>query len=290
MRSFALYVFTLLLTVRQLIGVLASPIHELAAIGHLQENTKFEERATTLFVPLNQAGLNNPTYIGTLGTSSLLPTPFTVAGSYDKSVSDNLAGTRVSKNISIRAGHIRFKADPGLTPYARNVLCKSEKEFRSIFGDYYVAGYQIGAEVGGCVTITQSDQSEEKLVQVQATAKVLWMKKTISTTTSSKEVSSDHSISINGYDTLRQRTEEVKGTNLEEIHQMSKACMDRIGNLQATVEQTILDLGLGTDAGVSVKDCARLCESGLVVQLILAPYSKLAEYVALTSSHSLDIQ
>lgn len=140
------------------------------------------------------------------------------------------------------------------------------------------------------MTVTQSDQSEEKRVQVQATAKVLWMKKTISTTTSSKEVSSDHSISFNGYDTLRQRTEEVKGTNLEEVHQMSKACMDRIGNLQATVEQTILDLGLGTDAGVSVKDFARLCESGLVVQLILAPYSKLAEYVALTSSHSLDIQ
>lgn len=77
MRSFALYVFTLLLTVRQLVRVLASPIHELAAIGHLQENTKFEERATNLFVPLNQVGLNNPTYIGTLDTSSLFPNPFT---------------------------------------------------------------------------------------------------------------------------------------------------------------------------------------------------------------------
>lgn len=71
---------------------------------------------------------------------------------------------------------------------------------------------------------------------------------------------------------------------------MSKECIDRIENLQATVERTILDLGLGTSAGVSVKECVRLCDSGVVVQLILAPYSKLAEYVTLTSSRSLDVQ
>lgn len=53
------------------------------------------------------------------------------------------------------------------------------------------------------MTVTRLDQSEEKRMQVQATAKVLWMKKTISTTTSSKVVSSDQSISFNSYDTLR---------------------------------------------------------------------------------------
>ncbi|EUC40363.1 hypothetical protein COCMIDRAFT_109002 [Bipolaris oryzae ATCC 44560] len=209
-----------------------------------------------------------------------------VTGSYDETVSDNLTGTRVSKNISFRAGHVRFKADPQLTPYARNVLCKSENEFCSIFGDYYIAGYQIGADAGGCVTIEHKDQSEEKMLQIRATAKVLWIEMTISTTTSSKEVFSNHTVSFKSYDTLQQCIEKSEGANLEEIHQMSKACMNRIGNLQAIVEKKLLELGLNTSGGVSVKECAQLCESGVVVQLILAPYSKLAEYVALTSSHN----
>jgi hypothetical protein len=47
------YTFILFLAIGQLIGVLASPIHELTAIEHPQENTKFEERSSTLFVQLN---------------------------------------------------------------------------------------------------------------------------------------------------------------------------------------------------------------------------------------------
>lgn len=66
-----------LLTIRQLIGVLASPTLDLKAIVLSQENSKFEERASDLFVTLETVGEISDTLSGVMNVPSVFNVGFT---------------------------------------------------------------------------------------------------------------------------------------------------------------------------------------------------------------------
>jgi pentose-5-phosphate-3-epimerase len=181
-------------------------------------------------------------------------------------------------------GVVRFKTDPPLNSRARQVLKFSKEKFQETFGDYYVAGYQLGGDAGACLTIAHFDQSQEEQSRITATIKVLWVKKSVTTATTTKTQLSQDFISFCGYDTLQQRNDNIHGNELWRIQQVSSDCMERIDNLQAAVTKKLLDLGCDLDGETSFNTCTNLCDAGVVVQLILVPYARLAEYMVLTSS------
>jgi hypothetical protein len=64
------------LNIRQLVGVLASPIHELGA-HHVQENEKLEQRASTYAVELEPVGEIPDTFVGAKLLPGVFNRPFT---------------------------------------------------------------------------------------------------------------------------------------------------------------------------------------------------------------------
>lgn len=77
MRLFVLETFTLLLAVRQLVGVLASPIRQLQATEHLQGSETLEQRASSYAVELKQVEDASNTFTGVNPLRGLFNLPFT---------------------------------------------------------------------------------------------------------------------------------------------------------------------------------------------------------------------
>ena len=158
----------------------------------------------------------------------------------------------------------------------------SDQAFRDEFGDYYVAGYQIGADAGACLTIAHLDESEQETTRITGAVKVLWVSKSVTKATStSSNLSSDY-LSFRSYDSLQQRNDEAHGCDIGRIQQVSSECMERIEGLQMAIARRLDDLGCSETGAFDASACNQLCRSGVVVQLIMLPYCKLFEYVTLS--------
>jgi len=90
----------------------------------------------------------------------------------------------------------------------------SKETFHNLFGDYYVAKYQLGADAGACLTISHIEESREEQSRVTTTIKVFWTEESVTETNLSKKELSRHFISFCGYDTLAQRSEKIEGSEL----------------------------------------------------------------------------
>jgi hypothetical protein len=83
------------------------------------------------------------------------------------------------------------------------------------------------------------------------------------------------------YDTLQQCYDRVEGRNVWSVQGCASESMGRIHKLQTTVLE-LKELGFEADREISAEACGRPCETGVVVQLILLPYTQLGEYIALS--------
>jgi hypothetical protein len=73
-------------------------------------------------------------------------------------------------------GQIRLAEEPALSNDAHDVLLKGGvAAFQSAYGDYYVAGFKLGAESGICMSFSENDRSESESWSITITVKFLFM-------------------------------------------------------------------------------------------------------------------
>jgi hypothetical protein len=155
--------------------------------------------------------------------------------------------------------------------------------FRQVYGDYFVAGYNLGADT--TVMLSQSSNTKVTTEELAVTAKVhvLWFDKTKTWKTVSQSVDINSSYTVTGFDTLSNRNVKLSSVTAASIRDVRQTCLDlsSLGEtLQKRVQDKIKQLKIEDGLLLSWADCERICRSGLVASIILMPFSSVREYIS----------
>ena len=190
--------------------------------------------------------------------------------------------------MSCRLGRVLLHPTPSLSSSAIGTLQGpgGQKEFRKIYGDYYVCGYELGADAGATLSaINKSSRSDETLILTVA-VKVLFFEESVSTSTTTSMANASSSLKFNGYSTLHGdqksiTSETISSSSQVDLQQEASIYLKKVASLDHVARTTLQNLGLQDQQALPLSDCSKLCQSGLVVQLLLAPLARLNEFVNL---------
>jgi hypothetical protein len=189
-----------------------------------------------------------------------------------------------------RVGRIVLDRMPSLSRDA--VLLLSSKDgparFKALYGDYFVCGYELGGDAGACLSASCESSSKTTTLELTVTVKVLFVKKSITKTTSDTEVSGSSKLAFSGYTTFGQKSitmssADVSPADPARLQQAAAEYLTMVGDLPSDIRGQMRKLGLVDGQALRLSSCSGICESGLVVQLLLAPFARLNEYVQLLS-------
>ncbi|KAB8271664.1 hypothetical protein BDV30DRAFT_240316 [Aspergillus minisclerotigenes] len=164
------------------------------------------------------------------------------SGRYDKAVSDNGHELKASIQASIRTGTV-YIDEPR---FSLNALADTHRSrskpshFSEIYGEYYVASLQLGADAGLLASSAFEEHIETESLDVKGTLHILWwdIEKNIHTESHSSDFWSQ--IKVTGFDTLT-------GEDLTHISPQGDGevmnYVQRVTELEARVRQK-MDAGL----------------------------------------------
>ncbi|ETI27793.1 hypothetical protein G647_00242 [Cladophialophora carrionii CBS 160.54] len=203
-----------------------------------------------------------------------------VTGSYDSRIELNQNAYRVSKHCSYRAGRVILTPTPRLTDQARCLLEKDPGRFRDEYGDYYIAGLQLGADAGCSLSVAASSESRTETTKLSVTVHVLFWDATAETEDTQSSQTSAFALNFMAYDTLTHSFVEqhcAEGAQTGSIKELAKRYMQAVLHLQASVDRKLVEWRVSPSAQLSIGQCQALCGTGVVSHLVLEPYSHLLE-------------
>ncbi|KAJ5263842.1 hypothetical protein N7478_011447 [Penicillium angulare] len=215
-----------------------------------------------------------------------------VTGEYDKNVNETKNAFQSSRNASFRMGRVVLDRPPDFSLEASTLLAQpdGDSRFCERYGDYYIYGYELGADAGACISAESSEYSSEETLKITVTVKVLFWSASVSHTETFKEHKSSASFAFSGFNTLDGEVKKYPGvspdgsTSVEGLVKMQKEASEhlaRVARLDHEIQKRMASLGLTEDAKLPLSSCGEVCRSGLVVQLLLAPFANLFEYQAI---------
>lgn len=121
-------------------------------------------------------------------------------------------------------------------------------------------------------------------LEVTVTVKVLLVEVSASWSDAWSTADSAASFTVCGYSTLdgQNNSVDMKDNSRraqDNLAKVATAYLSKVRNLDARVEEVLGNLGLQDGKVLPLAQASRLCRSGLVVQILLAPYARLNEYV-----------
>lgn len=195
------------------------------------------------------------------------------------------------------AGTIRLSQSPTLSIAALNVLRDrslssqdAEREFNRSFGDYYVASLGIGGSNATMVSAAATQGSSSKFMAADLTFKILGFEKTKHFEDAENARSFDGSLSLSSFDSLDSQMDDLTSTSentYPRLKSLADANMLRAKTMEARSRQKLKDLNVGDRCYVSWNVCEAICKQGLVVELLLLPFSGLRDYAQIIRSRAM---
>ncbi|OJJ42179.1 hypothetical protein ASPZODRAFT_147706 [Penicilliopsis zonata CBS 506.65] len=214
-----------------------------------------------------------------------------VSAEYDRTVQNNENGVQASRHSSYRVGRVILDTVPPLSVHAVALLQgpRGETRFRELYGDYYVCAYELGADAGACLSASVESSSLEERVTLTVTVKALFASESVSTTETSSSTSSSSLMTFCGYNTLAPSLPAytlrgLGGDAQLQLQQTTAAQLAKVATLDQELRGRLGGLGLADGHRLALPACAALCRSGVVVQLLLAPFRRLTEYARLVKA------
>ncbi|KAM0425739.1 hypothetical protein ACHAPT_008987 [Fusarium lateritium] len=207
-----------------------------------------------------------------------------VTASYDQKMQQLTNASRASHSSRFRCGRIILVQDPPFSSAAKSLLQleDGDKFFADRYGDYFVSGYVIGADTGGCLAASASAKRTVETMAADVNVKVLWSNYTTSTSRTDIQQTCSMDLTFYGYDTLTDTNLSLQaesGKSTQDIQLAAQRCIANSNALQTRLKQRVDELGITDEGVISVEQCARAVEGGVVVELILAPFRTLKEYI-----------
>ncbi|ODM15567.1 hypothetical protein SI65_09170 [Aspergillus cristatus] len=203
-----------------------------------------------------------------------------VSGKYNKDVSDNADDMKASIQATIRTGTVYINEPRfSLEALADTRRTRSNPSyFSERYGDYYVASLQLGADAGVLASSASSAHAESESLDIKVTLTVLWWDIEVNYHSEKHSSSQWSNFNITGFDTLTGSN--VTNASLQKpAQEVIQDYIQRVTNLEVRVREKMKEFGLTEDRNVDLDTCRKLCESGLVVEITLLPYSQVRDYV-----------
>jgi len=209
-------------------------------------------------------------------------------GEFNENVSNNRDSSKVSLQASLRVGRITQSA-LSLSSHAMNLLRTSPTDFHRTYGDYFLYALIIGADTSTFLSTSSSMDLRSKMRDIQVEATVFGTSETVYADHRTSQYASEPcEVTFNGFDTLSGRHWAEHTTDQAAYEEVKTAATKNVAggmNLDKRAKAVLARFGLdlGNEERLSEEQCKALCESGLVVEMMLLPYSGLRDYVASTS-------
>ncbi|KAI1268735.1 hypothetical protein F5Y18DRAFT_372179 [Xylariaceae sp. FL1019] len=209
-------------------------------------------------------------------------------GSYDKSVLENQDATKHSSKSSIRLGTISFDSTPFLNLEAQKILRCSQamkpvalQRFTRKYGDYYVAGIRLGADSSTFVSVDSASASSSETLTVHVEVRVLFWSSSWDHTEQNVSASKSLKFNFAVFDSISQAHDSSETpqsfARVRETIQLYSKLGD---NLTRRVQDLKDRLGLHPEKLLGMTELGEICQSGLVVELILLPFCFQRDFVA----------
>ena len=168
-----------------------------------------------------------------------------------------------------------------------NVSLDPINEFRHTYGDFYVAGYRVGAVNNTTISGELANKSFFEAKRAELEVKVVFASIHKSINEVSQSASDVGGLSVCAYDSLMAFYSNFTARTVEDSIRASAVAAENkqramtIANRAAEILHK--EFSLGRECSVYQDAVDRLCDRGLVTELLLAPFSSLREYQSLLS-------
>jgi hypothetical protein len=157
--------------------------------------------------------------------------------------------------------------------------------------------YVLGADAGSCLSASTKKQTTAETLDLSIKVKALFFEKEKKKSESTKSESAEATFTFSGYNSLFNsfqsrsfHTPNAKGvlvpylTRLdaeaeESLREAAATSMQEVRLLERDAWDRVHKLGLKDGQNILLEKTGGICREGLVVQLMLAPYARLDEYV-----------
>jgi hypothetical protein len=159
------------------------------------------------------------------------------------------------------------------------------KQFHRTCGDFYLCGYELGADAGATLNAATQVSSMSETFELTVTVKALFAKASATHWTSKSSFDASSSIAFCGYSTPNNAQLQIvlfaPSESLQRaLQDASGRFLDKIQSLEAAASAKRKAMRIQDGQTLPLSTCGEVCQSGLVVQLILAPFARLEEFVA----------
>ena len=159
--------------------------------------------------------------------------------------------------------------------------------FQARFGDYYVAGYHLGADAALMLSEGATTSSTVERLSVKVEVTVLFYNDSHTEEKFFTESSANSTFRLSGFDTLSDlhvSETRIGSAGLDSLRKAAGGLSGMANQLANRVSTKMDGLRLQNSDSLGFETCEKLCGSGLVVQLILLPLSTLREVVLWSQS------
>ncbi|XEV01244.1 hypothetical protein FSHL1_006531 [Fusarium sambucinum] len=206
-----------------------------------------------------------------------------VSCQYDRHVMENNDASKTSVMTTYRAGSVTFSRPPNLSEAALQTLKYNGglSAFKQRWGDHYVAGYRIGGDAGVMMSLGSSSKTVSESITICIKVEILFFSFEDSWTKSWSSAESDLRVTLSCFSTLEQakiqEQRQLGDPKLYSFIQEARGIHNRAQGLVDTVQRKLDQLGVSKDKHVTTEQCVGLCQSGVVVELLLFPVENLRE-------------
>ncbi|MCJ1398738.1 hypothetical protein MMC11_001939 [Xylographa trunciseda] len=217
------------------------------------------------------------------------------SGTYAKNVLQNHDTHKFSIRSTVRAGIITFAPQSApllLSSRARSMLraryadgSDPMEHFTNEFGDYYVAGFVVGAKNVGLLSMEADSARETWSLDIHMTLKILFWSHTWEWKKDGGSSSANGHLTFEGYDSLAGKNTSLKASDHDSaqvMYQVAEVYEGLGESLRARVEDQLEALQLNSNRPsqpLTYVHCHEICHAGLVVEIILQPFTGLRDFL-----------
>ncbi|KAF5700489.1 hypothetical protein FMUND_14315 [Fusarium mundagurra] len=205
-------------------------------------------------------------------------------GQYDSNASKTAGAIQSSKRVFHQCGRISLSIFPRLSEEALHILYTAKEpsqNFSAIFGDYFVAGYLLGAGNVSMITGAGGSETRSKELNIDVEVHLAFISRQEKIHEESLQSTQAAAGTISVYDSL---TDEHLQQPVSDIDQALAVWEENKARAETLQQRTAIELSkmrLIVDGSIIPQTrCDELCGSGLVHELLLFPWTGLRDYTS----------
>ncbi|CVL12394.1 hypothetical protein FPRO06_04798 [Fusarium proliferatum] len=205
-------------------------------------------------------------------------------GQYDSNASKTAGAIQSSTRVYHHCGRVSLSTFPRLSEKALHILYttkESAKSFSAIFGDYFVAGYLLGAENVSMISGAGASEARSKKLNIDVEVHLAFVSRQDKIHEESVQSARVAAGTLSVYDSLTDEHIEQPVSDIDKALAVWEENKARAETLQQRAAIELSKMNLIAD-GVTIPHtgCDELCRSGLVNQLLLVPWAGLRDYTS----------